>query len=58
MHFGGAIFFLVVRVTFYIISIPCSAQSFKLKSFSLNFWILPLPVIGNSLTKKMYLGIL
>ena len=46
------------RAVFYMISMPCSAHSFRLKSFSLNFWIFPLPVMGNSFTKKMYLGIL
>ena len=41
-----------------MISIPCSLHSFKPTSFNLNFCIFPLPVMGNSLTKKMYLGIL
>lgn len=54
----GIFYYVVELVRCYITSIPCSAQSFKLSSFNLNFWILPLPVIGNSLMKKMYFGIL
>ena len=44
--------------TIYIMVIPFCSHSFTPSSFSLNFWILPLPVIGNSFTKKIYFGIL
>lgn len=49
---------LILILYYYTISIPCSLQSCNPKSFSLNFCILPLPVMGNSLMKKIYLGIL
>ena len=46
------------RNSAYTTSMPCSSQSFRLISFSLNFWILPEPVRGNWSMKNTYLGIL
>ena len=42
----------------YTTSTPCSASICKPISFSLNFWILPLPVRGKPSTNSTYFGIL
>ena len=44
--------------SFYSILTPLSLRMSMAISLNLNFCILPLPVNGNSVTKKMYLGIL
>lgn len=69
VHTIECIVYTIVAIVYTILSIvgkeigqatiiPRSLRSWRPMSLSLNFWILPLPVRGYSLTKNMYRGIL